>query len=233
MIGGTYRERRKRRQAAGFEPKSSLSPFQTGGNGFAARKRVCLGSGLINPHPQSNRCEGDGGEKIPGEFVVARGDASEVFELAEEALDQITLAIEAGIDRSLDLAVALGRNMGLAAAATDQINQVLPVISAIGDDDGRRGKSFDKCGRNGLVGRLSWRESEADRQSALIDDDMDLAGQSSTRAADGVIRAPFLPPAACWWARTMELSINCIDCGEAAARASKTCSHTPALAHRL
>jgi hypothetical protein len=27
---------------------------------------------------------------------------------------------------------------------------------------------------------------------------MDFAGQSSTRTADGVIRAPFLPPAACW-----------------------------------
>jgi hypothetical protein len=27
---------------------------------------------------------------------------------------------------------------------------------------------------------------------------MDLRGQPSTRSADGVIRAPFLPPAACW-----------------------------------
>jgi hypothetical protein len=26
---------------------------------------------------------------------------------------------------------------------------------------------------------------------------MDFAGQSSTRTTDGVIRAPFLPPAAC------------------------------------
>jgi hypothetical protein len=27
---------------------------------------------------------------------------------------------------------------------------------------------------------------------------MDLGAQSSTRATDGVIVAPFLPPAACW-----------------------------------
>jgi hypothetical protein len=27
---------------------------------------------------------------------------------------------------------------------------------------------------------------------------VDLAGQSSTRATDGVIRTPFFPPAACW-----------------------------------
>jgi hypothetical protein len=31
----------------------------------------------------------------------------------------------------------------------------------------------------------------------------------------------------------IELSINCIDCGDFAARLSKTFSHTPAFAHLL
>jgi hypothetical protein len=44
---------------------------------------------------------------------------------------------------------------------------------------------------------LAGRQDEPDRQSVGIDDGMDLRAQSSTRTADGVIRAPFLPPAAC------------------------------------
>ena len=71
------------------------------------------------------------------------------------------------------------------------------------------------------------------RQAVLVDDGVDLSAQSSTRTANGVIRAPFFPPAACWWARMMDESIICIDCGDRAARASKIVSQTPALAHRL
>ena len=34
------------------------------------------------------------GEKISGEFVVAGGDGSKVLEFVEEALNQITFAVE-------------------------------------------------------------------------------------------------------------------------------------------
>jgi hypothetical protein len=44
---------------------------------------------------------------------------------------------------------------------------------------------------------LAGREQQADGQAAGVDHDMDFAAQSSTRTADGVIRAPFFPPAAC------------------------------------
>jgi hypothetical protein len=40
-------------------------------------------------------------------------------------------------------------------------------------------------------------EHQPNRQSVLIDSNVDLGAQSSTRTADGVIFAPFLPPAAC------------------------------------
>ena len=156
-----------------------------------------------------------------------------MFEFAEEALDEVALAVQAWIDRPLDLPVALGCNVSLTAPLTDQIDQVFPVIAAIRNDDGGNRKGLQQVGGGGLVGSLSGRESEANRQPVLVDDDMDLAGQSSTRTTDGVIRTSFLPPAACWWARTMEESISGIDCGEAAARASNTRSQTPAFAHRL
>lgn len=156
-----------------------------------------------------------------------------MFEFAEEPLDEISLAIEDAIDGTLDLAVALGRDVGLAAALVHQVDQMLPVVAAIGDDHGGTGQSLKQRGRRSLVGGLALSEGDPDRQALFIHNHVDLAAQSSTRTADGVIRTPFFPPAACWWARTMELSINCIDCGDDAARASKTRSHTPALAHRL
>src|SRR5689334_15971749 len=76
-------------------------------------------------------------------------------------------------------------------------------------------------------------EHQAHRQSVLIDGGVNLGAQSSTRAADGVILAPFLPPAACWWARMIELSINAIEPGDLAARVLNTVTQTPALAQRL
>ena len=121
-----------------------------------------------------------------------------MFDLAEEAFDKIAVSIDHRIDRSLDLPVALGRDLRPSAASLDKVDQVLPVIASIGDDK-RSGRETVKQGRRGrLVGRLAGCQREAYRQPALVDDGMDFGGQSSTRAADGVIRTPFLPPAACW-----------------------------------
>src|SRR5690606_4380458 len=167
-----------------------------------------------------------------GELVIARCASAEMLELAEESLDRIAPPVELGVDRALPFAMALGGDVGLSAPSSDQVDQMLPVIAAIGDEDRGR-QPFEQYGRSSLVGGLARGQGKPDRPSALVDDRVDLAAQSSTRTADGVIRAPFLPPPACWWARTMEESISCSDCGEAAASASKIRSHTPALAQRL
>ena len=52
----------------------------------------------------------DPGEEICGEFVVAGGDCTKVFEFVEEALDEIALTIEREITIARRLAVGLGRN---------------------------------------------------------------------------------------------------------------------------
>ncbi|SCB44384.1 hypothetical protein GA0061101_1192 [Rhizobium lusitanum] len=51
-------------------------------------------------------------EEVFGEFVVAGGDAPEVFELAEEAFDQITLAIEPLAEAWLPFAIGFGWDVG-------------------------------------------------------------------------------------------------------------------------
>lgn len=134
---------------------------------------------------------------------------------------------------ALVLAVALGRDGRASADGGHEVADGLGIVAPVGDQIAARRQPRDQLGHDRLVRSLAWGEHDAQRQAEAIDRDIDLGGQSSTRTTDGVIRAPFLPPAACWWARTIELSMRCNDCGERAASASNTPIHTPAFAHRL
>jgi hypothetical protein len=155
-----------------------------------------------------------------------------VFELAEEALDQVSLSVDALVDRSVNEALSGRGNVGFGAAGSDQIEKCIGVVTTVGNDM----PAFETLEQEGCrtqIMRLAGGQDEPDRQSVFIDQSVDLSAQSSTRTADGVIFAPFFPPAACWWARMIELSINAIECGDLAARASNTLIQMPARAHRL
>ncbi len=122
--------------------------------------------------------------------------------------------------------------MRLGAAGCDQIEQRVGVVATVGDDVAafETGEQKRCCAQ---VVVLSSGKHQPNGQAILIDQSVDLGAQSSTRTADGVIFAPFFPPAACWWARMIELSMNAMEWGDLAARVSKTCTQTPALAQRL
>jgi hypothetical protein len=117
--------------------------------------------------------------------------------------------------------------MGFGASCTDQGEQGVSVVAAVGDDMAASEASQQL--RNGpqIMG-LAGSEHQPHRQAVLIDDGVDLGTQSATRTADGVIYAPFFPPAACWWARLIKLSIRAIDLGDLADR-----SRTPEPRRRL
>ena len=156
-----------------------------------------------------------------------------MLELAEVSLNDIALSVDRRVDGSLYLAVALGRDVGSAASGLDHVDDGARVVTPVGDKRLGGFEAVDQGFDGGLVGGLTRRQNDPERQTVLIDQGVDLGAQSSTRTADGVIRAPFFPPAACWWARMMELSIRCIEPGDEADRASNTRSQTPALAQRL
>jgi hypothetical protein len=147
--------------------------------------------------PEADGSEGDGGEEVAGEFVVAGGDPSEVFEFVEEAFDEVALAVEAGINGAANLDVALRRDVGAGAVGLDEQDQALGMVAAVGDDGRGETDPLDQFGQGGFVGGLPRRQQQSARQAVLVDDGVDLGGQSATRATDGVIRAPFFPPPAC------------------------------------
>ena len=157
----------------------------------------CLGRGLISADPQAGSGEQHGGEEVAGQLVEARGDTPEVLQLAEEALDQIAAAIKLWIHRALHPDVALGRDVRLAAGASHQLDDGAAVVAAVGDQCLGRWHAGQEFGAERLIGGLSGRQHDPDRVAVLVHQRVDLGAQSSTRTANGVIRTPFLPPAAC------------------------------------
>ena len=137
---------------------------------------------------------------------MAGRDASEVLELVEEAFDVVALAVQVmGCGAPLP-AIPLGRDVGARAMVGNELEDGAGVIAAVGDGVPGRLKAV-KEGRHGsLVGGLARGDHEAARQAKAVDDDVDFGAQPASRASDGVIRTPFFPPAACWWARTTEES---------------------------
>ena len=152
--------------------------------------------------------ESDCREEVAGELVIARGDSAEVFESVEEALNEVALAVELRLDRLADTNVALGGDVRGSATLLDERDDRFGKVASVADHVTPQAHTLKQVRHGRLVGGLPRAEHEAYRQAAGIDDDVDLGGQSAPRSSDGVIRAPFFPPAACWWARTMELSIR-------------------------
>jgi hypothetical protein len=155
-----------------------------------------------------------------------------VLEFAEEALDQIALAINAPVDGAVDEALAGGWDVSLCPAGSDEFEQCIGIIAAVGNNMTAL-QAIEKVWRGSQIMGLAGCQHEPNRQAILIDQCVDLGAQSATRTADGVIFAPFFPPAACWWARMIELSMKAIECGDFAANVSKIRTQTPALAQRL
>ena len=146
--------------------------------------------------PEADCGESDGGEEVSGELVMAGGDGTAVFELVEEALDEVALAMEPAIDGAAGTQVALAGDMGPGAAGLDGVDDGPGVVAAVGDDIAGKRQAVEQHRRGGLAGGLAGGEDEPHRQAVGVDDAVDLGGQSTARSSDGVIRTPF-PPAAC------------------------------------
>src|SRR5579859_8256217 len=98
-----------------------------------SRTRPRLGRGLIMPDPEPNGSQGNGREEVSCELVVARGDAPEVLELVEEALDEVALTVELGIDGAHDLHIALRWDVGGGAAGGEEFDDGACAVAAVGD----------------------------------------------------------------------------------------------------
>ena len=142
-----------------------------------------------------------------GEFVIARGDASELLDPAEETFDQVAVLVDVAIEESLIESVGARRDDRLAALSSDGLDKGVRIVPLVRDDKfgwlilDQRFRLLD-------VGNLSCRENHAQGIAQGIDRHVQFCRQTSPRATDFLKAGFFWVPAECWWARTIVESMN-------------------------
>jgi hypothetical protein len=148
--------------------------------------------------------DGDSGElnelhEVYEQLVVSGGDAAELFELVEEALDDVALLVGVYIVGTLDLAVSFRRDDGLGAGLGDPVDEMVGVVALVGDG-GACGDAVDKIVGEGDVISLPGSTDQTNRIAEGIAGGVDFGAQPAPRPAQAVgIRPPcaLRAPAAC------------------------------------
>lgn len=120
-----------------------------------------------------------------------------MLQLVEETLDEIALAIDRVVDGAANEPAAKAWNVGSCSGLTDEVENGVAVVTAVGDNVAPRRQIPQELRHDALVVSLPCGQNDANRQTIVVHDRVDLGAQSPTRETDGVILAPFLPPAAC------------------------------------
>lgn len=136
------------------------------------------------------------GQEIPSELVVSGGDAAEVLEPAEAALDDISTSVGAFVEAMDDDAVGLVGDYGLGAATNDFAAKVVAVISFVSEERAHGRRERQNIGRGRDIGILAWGQMQDDRPAERITQRMDFCRAASARAADCLIVLPPFPPEA-------------------------------------
>ena len=128
--------------------------------------------------------------------VVSGGDASEVFDPSEHALDGVAVPVKAGREAVLPASVGLGRDVGRRASGFDLSADGVAVVALVPvQDRGNRHLVQQGIG-GGAVGNLAAGQQECDGTAEGIRQGMDLGGPPAARAADRLGALPPFPPAA-------------------------------------
>src|SRR4030095_5529316 len=115
----------------------------------------------------------DGCEVVSSKLVEAGRDAPEVLQLVEEALDEIALAIDRVGAGAVNEPAAEAWNMGSCSGLTDEIENGVAVIAAVGDNVASRHQIPQEFRHDALVVRLPCAQNDANRQTIVIYDRVD------------------------------------------------------------
>jgi hypothetical protein len=117
--------------------------------------------------------------EVGAELLVSGGDAPELFELVEEALDLIALAVERpGPTKALFASNHVG-NIGNSTSRPEVGPYAVGVISLVGDDDGTTINIGKKQFCTGQVMGLTGSNQELDRPALAVDPGMDFCRETA------------------------------------------------------
>ena len=97
-----------------------------------------------------------------------------MLQLGEEALDEVTLAVEALAEAGLPLAVAPGRDVGRSTLFLYQLSDAVGVVGLVREHDGARAEVIQQAICDLPVVRLPRGQAEPDREALRVNDDVDL-----------------------------------------------------------
>ena len=141
--------------------------------------------------PDGDSCEFDEPHEVGEELIVSCRDAAELFELVEEALDDVALFVKLGVIATFDRSISLGRNDDLAAGFGDPVAEVIGVVALVGD---RRlsGETLEEVMGEGDVVALSRRADQAHGIAERVAGGVDFGAQSAAGATKALgVRPPF------------------------------------------
>ena len=164
---------------------------------------------------------------------MAGGDAAEVLEAAEGALDEVAALVGGAIKGMQMLAARPVGDHGRGAASDQQAAERIAVVGAIGGECGGGGQQADQVRRDRCVAALARRNGEGDEPTQPVDQRVQLGRRATPRTAYGVgVRPPFPPVAQrCALAQVLS-SISSAGGPPVDASVSNARCHTPFFAQR-
>ena len=132
-----------------------------------------------------------------GEFVVARGDASELLDTTEETLDQISAFVDMPVERARVESVGARGNNHLTALCGNGLGEGIRIVALVGHDE-FGGLILDQRGSLLDIGDLTCGKNDPQRIAQSIHGDMQLGSQSTPRPTDFLTARFFWAPAECW-----------------------------------
>ena len=131
-----------------------------------------------------------------GGFLEAGGDAAELLEAGEAALDEVALAVELAVEGVSAGALWRVGDDGGGAAAGDELAEVPGVVGAVGQHDlGRQPRDQGGCLRH--VAAMTGGEVKGDRVAEPAHGQVEFGARAPAGTAKRLIRSPFLAPLAC------------------------------------
>ena len=147
------------------------------------------------------------GEEVLRQFVIAGGNASEVFQLGEEALDQIALSVEPCAEVGFRPPIGLWRDVGERPFVAEGCPYTVGIIGLVRQHDCSGDDMIEQIISRLPIMALPGGQAQSDREALPVDDRVDFGRKPASGATETMISIPLFAVAACWWARTEVLSI--------------------------
>ncbi len=121
-----------------------------------------------------------------------------MFDLAEEALDEISFFVKVRAEADWVFAVGFWRDIRPGVTVLCPLPDMIGIVSLVGQQHGSGLQVRQQVSDSLHVVNLTRRDTQPDWQAASIDRRMDLGGQSSPAAAHTAISTPLFTAFACW-----------------------------------